>query len=101
MTRGVKLDRKPRCPRCGVGYDTDGDGDCAFCARLIDCECGRGPARGSGVCGQCFREAIVRDGELAGMVARIQYVDEAAKREAEPNVSHAPSVLSVVPEDGH
>jgi len=22
------------CPRCRVGRDTDGDGDCAFCARL-------------------------------------------------------------------
>jgi hypothetical protein len=23
--------RKPQCPRCGVGYDTDGDGDCPSC----------------------------------------------------------------------
>ena len=21
-----------KCPNCGIGYDTDGDGDCAFCA---------------------------------------------------------------------
>lgn len=24
----------PNCPRCGLGFDTDGDGDCAVCAHL-------------------------------------------------------------------
>jgi hypothetical protein len=30
-------DRKgeyPSCPRCGLGYDTDGDGHCVVCAHL-------------------------------------------------------------------
>jgi hypothetical protein len=25
-----------KCPRCGMGRDTDGDGDCAVCARFVD-----------------------------------------------------------------
>lgn len=24
------------CPRCAMGYDNDGDGNCGFCARLSD-----------------------------------------------------------------
>jgi hypothetical protein len=24
------------CPRCSVGFDDDGDGNCAICARLSD-----------------------------------------------------------------
>lgn len=28
--------RGRECPRCGIGRDTDGDGDCMFCARLTD-----------------------------------------------------------------
>ena len=26
----------PSCPRCGVGHDTDGDGNCAFCHNIPD-----------------------------------------------------------------
>lgn len=25
-----------KCPRCGLGVDDNGDGDCAICARLSD-----------------------------------------------------------------
>jgi len=25
-----------RCPRCGMGFDTDGDGNCPACAKLTD-----------------------------------------------------------------
>jgi hypothetical protein len=25
-----------KCPRCGMGKDTDGDGDCAVCSRYVD-----------------------------------------------------------------
>lgn len=32
---------KKICPRCGMGNDTDGDGNCAICARLTDDEVGR------------------------------------------------------------
>lgn len=28
--------RGPLCPKCGVGFDTDGDGDCAICAGKPD-----------------------------------------------------------------
>jgi len=24
------------CPRCAMGFDNDGDGNCGFCARLSD-----------------------------------------------------------------
>jgi hypothetical protein len=27
-----------KCPRCGVGYDTDGDGDCQFCHKNYDAD---------------------------------------------------------------
>lgn len=31
-----------RCPRCKIGIDTDGDGNCALCANLSDEEVARG-----------------------------------------------------------
>jgi len=30
------LGKAPVCPRCGLGRDTDGDGDCQVCGRFDD-----------------------------------------------------------------
>jgi hypothetical protein len=32
----IPIHRKEKCPRCGLGFDTNGDGDCVVCARLTD-----------------------------------------------------------------
>ena len=28
----------PLCPRCGIGFDDDGDGNCSVCAKISDAE---------------------------------------------------------------
>lgn len=33
-----------KCPRCEIGEDSDGDGDCAVCARMSDEQVARAKA---------------------------------------------------------
>ena len=37
----TKKDLQESCPRCGVGIDSDHDGNCPICARLTDVEAAR------------------------------------------------------------
>lgn len=37
-TGGGSMPDLTPCPRCGQGYDTDGDGNCPMCAKLSDAQ---------------------------------------------------------------